>query len=42
MLGSGAWFSATVPVIALLGAASTASHASYLIFNWQYAARLEV
>ena len=35
------WFFAAAPVIALIGACTTAFHASYLIFSRQYAARLE-
>ncbi len=35
------WIFLTVPFVALLGAASTAFDASYLIFSRQYAARLE-
>ena len=36
------WLFAAAPVIALVGATTTAFHASYLIFSRQYAARLEV
>lgn len=36
------WLFAAAPVIALIGATTTAFHASYLIFSRHYAARLEV
>lgn len=35
------WLFAAAPVVALIGATTTAFHASYLIFSRQYAARLE-
>ncbi|MCY3561994.1 MAG: hypothetical protein OXH20_12640 [bacterium] len=36
------WLFAAAPVVALIGACTTAFHAYYLIFSRQYAARLEV